>query len=263
MKKTALKKSMECAALAAQTAGNLMLKNAASTKKANFVSQHDIKLELDVRSQKLIEKILLAGLPESAVLGEEGVRGDQTSALRWVVDPIDGTVNYAYGIPHACVSIALQEDQKTVLGVVYDPFNDELWTAIQDGPACLNGKKIHASPRKKLEESIVSIGFAKEGENANINMSAFNALLPRVRKMRMMGSAALSLTYVACGRFDGYVEMGVRLWDIAAGGFIVDRAGGQFWSEPWGPDYAYRMIASNGIIADELARVAKSKRPSV
>ena len=268
MNTSELKKALACAVDAAQSAGALMRKNMGLTKKANFISQHDIKLELDVRCQKLIEKKLLGEFPQTAVLGEEGVLGDQTVEYRWVVDPIDGTVNFAYGIPHACVSIALQQAPakkkksarpSTILGVVYDPFCNELWTAAGGEPSELNGKVIKVSNRKKLKESIVSIGFAKEGQNVKTNLPIFNDLLPRVRKMRMMGSAALALTYVASGRFDGYVEMGVRLWDIAAGGYIVECAGGQFWSKEIGEDYAYQMVASNGLIGKKLAKIGEMK----
>ena len=164
------RKALGCAVDAARRAGALMRRNRSSVKIINEQSQHDIKLELDVRCQKLIERALLAVFPDSAVLGEEGVAGNGSSALRWVVDPIDGTVNFTYGVPHACVSIALQQRANTagefvtVLGVVYDPFCEELWTAAIGGPARLNGKIIHASRRKALEESIVAIGFSKIGE---------------------------------------------------------------------------------------------------
>lgn len=263
MKTSELKKALECAVEAAQGAGALMRKNKTAVKKINYACQHDIKLDLDVRCQKLIEQYVLKAFPETAVLGEEGVLGDSNSEYRWVIDPIDGTVNYAYGIPHACVSIALQQVAKSkkpqsILGVVYDPFCDELWTAIRGETSRLNGKKIAVSKRPRLEESIIAIGFAKEGQNVKANLPVFNDLLPRVRKMRMMGSAALALTYVASGRFDGYVEMGVRLWDIAAGGLIVECAGGEFLSEEFGEDHSYRMVASNGVIGKKLKSITKA-----
>ena len=153
--------------------GALMRRNLHASKRANSVTQHDIKLELDVRCQKLIEKALRRTFPHVAVLGEEGTAGRTDAEYRWVVDPIDGTVNFAYGIPHACVSIALQQRARTagtaefedgyqtLVGVVYDPFCDELWTAIRGQAARLNGKIIRVSKRRKLREAILSIGFAK------------------------------------------------------------------------------------------------------
>lgn len=239
-----------------------MRRNLHIRKHANQVTQHDIKLELDVRSQKLIEKTLRTGFPKTAVLGEEGMTGDTQSEFRWVVDPIDGTVNFAYTIPHACVSIALQQrtesaraypdGYETLVGVVYDPFANELWTATRGRPARLNGKTIHVSKRRKLEDCIVSIGFAKSRESLDATLPYFNQLVYRVRKIRMMGAAALALTYVATGRFDAYIERGIRLWDIAAGGFILESAGGEFWREPIAGEYAYRMVASNGLLRRSL-----------
>ena len=158
-----------------------------------------------------------------------------------MVDPIDGTVNFTYEIPHACVSIALQsrmgttgteKDYKSVVGVVYDPFCDEMWTAIRGQPAKLNNIRIHVSDRARLNESIVALGFAKNKYTLEKMLPAFNDLIHRVRKIRMMGAAALSMVYVASGRMDAYLEFGLRLWDIAAGGLIIECAGGEFFHEP-------------------------------
>jgi len=249
---------------AAHATGAVMRQNLREPKKINAVSSHDIKLALDVQCQRLIDRRLHAKFPEIALLGEEGTARDQESELRWVVDPIDGTVNYTYGIPHACVSIALQERNaedadyedgyRTMVGVVYDPFCDELWTAIRGGPARLNGKVIHASRRRRLADSIVSIGFAKNRASLEGALPYFVWLARRVRKIRMMGSAALGLTYVATGRFDAYIERGINLWDIAAGGLIIECAGGEFWHEFLSGQHKFRMVASNGAIRPRLPR---------
>lgn len=258
------KRALNSAENAARAVGALLRKNQFSSKKVDFASQHDIKLALDVRSQKLIEKSLRAAFPNVAVLGEEGIVGQESGPQRWVVDPIDGTVNFTYGIPHACVSIALQEkadDGKTteypdgyntLVGVVYDPFCDEMWTAIRGQPARLNGVVTRVSRRKNLADAIVSIGFAKSRENLEATLPYFNKLVHRVRKIRMMGAAALALTYVASGRFDAYIERGIRLWDIAAGGLILESAGGEFWQQAIPGEHAYRMIASNGLLRRSL-----------
>ena len=236
--KVNLKPALDAAAAAGREAGALMRRNLRAPKRANEVTQHDIKLELDVRCQKLIQRRLGALFPQVTLLGEEGVAGDPEADWRWVVDPIDGTVNFAYGIPHACVSIALQrkadkptattyeDGYQTVVGVVYDPFCDELWTGVLGQTARLNGRAIHVSRRRKLAETVISIGFSKSPANLEAMLPYFGRLVHQVRKIRMTGSAALALTYVATGRFDAYVERGVRLWDIAAGGFILECAGG-------------------------------------
>jgi myo-inositol-1(or 4)-monophosphatase len=260
-----LNQAQATAVQAAREVGTLMRRHLHGAKRANEVTQHDIKLELDVRSQKLIERKLRAAFPQVALVGEEGIVGDPNADYRWVVDPIDGTVNFSYTIPHASVSIALQgrssggadasvyeDGYKSLVGVVYDPFCDELWTGISGKKARLNGRVIHVSQRNRLSEALVSIGFAKSAESLNATLPYFNTLVPRVRKIRMMGSAALALTYVACGRFDAYVERGIRLWDIAAGGLIVECAGGEFWRKASAGEYEYRMVASNGLLRRQL-----------
>jgi myo-inositol-1(or 4)-monophosphatase len=257
MKSSEHKRALACAVKAARAAGKVMRQNQWVSKKINSATQHDIKLELDVRCQKLIERILRAGFPRVAILGEEGISGDPKAAERWVVDPIDGTVNFSYGVPHACVCIALQSkkddgEYATIVGVVYDPFCDELWTAIRGQPAKLNGKIIHVSDRKKLNEAAVAIGFAKSRATLDRMLPYFNKLVRRVRKVRMMGAAGLAMTYVATGRFDAYVERDIRLWDIAAGGLIVECAGGEFWREPVPGKYKYRMVTSNGLLRKQL-----------
>jgi myo-inositol-1(or 4)-monophosphatase len=235
-------------------------------KKINEQSRYDIKLALDVRCQQIIERVLLSAFPESGVLGEEGVAGIADSPLRWVVDPIDGTVNYTYGVPHACVSIALQErsgsadEYRTVVGVVFDPFCHELWTAAANSPARLNGKTIHVSTRKKLAEAILAIGFSKDNASLRLNLPVFNAIVPRVLKIRMTGSATLALAYLASGRFDAYLESGIRLWDIAAAGFILERAGGEFWHKPIAGEYKYTMLANNGFLRKKIERIAHKAR---
>jgi myo-inositol-1(or 4)-monophosphatase len=272
MKPTELKQALGAAVDAARGAGELMRRNFYAVKRINQEEQHDIKLELDVRCQKLIEGNLRQAFPQVALLGEEGVSGDPEADVRWVVDPIDGTVNFTYGIPHACVSVALQgrravkrqsaraktqhpdDAYETIAGVVYDPFCDELWTAVRDQPARLNRRVIHVSSRNRLQNTIISVGFAKKAETIQRMMPIIQHLLHRVRKIRIMGSAALSLTYVACGRFDAYIEGGVRLWDIAAGGLILECAGGDFCHRPIAGEHAYEINANNGLIRRQLPK---------
>src|SRR5690242_908862 len=220
MNSNELKRALAAAVDAARAAGKLMRQNLHETKRVNLATSHDIKLELDVRCQNLIERKLHAAFPKIALLGEEGVSGSPGAAARWVVDPIDGTVNFAYGIPHAAVSIALQSrttpartasaqadappdsEFETEVGVVYDPFCDELWTAIRGQPARLNRRIIQVSTRRHLREAIVSVGFAKQAETIDRMLPTMQQLVHKVRKIRIMGSAALSMVYVASGRFD-------------------------------------------------------------
>jgi myo-inositol-1(or 4)-monophosphatase len=269
MQKSEARRALAAAVDAAQAAGQLMRRNWRSPKRIASESQHDIKLELDVRCQKLIERRLQRAFPDSAILGEEGIHGDPAARLRWVIDPIDGTVNFTYGIPHACVSIALQETGRaakgkppepvTMVGVVLDPFCEELWTAVRGGPARLNGRRIQVSGRRRLTEAIVSLGFGKQQAVLEHMLPACAELAHRVRKIRIMGAAALALTYVASGRFDAYVEAGLRIWDIEAGGLIVECAGGRFWRRQMPGEHFFEVNASNGPAGKALERFTRLK----
>ena len=281
MKDVSLDKALAGAVKAARAAGKLMLANWHAPKRVNSALAHDIKLELDVRSQKLIEKILHAAFPEIPMLGEEGDSGNVNAEYRWVVDPIDGTVNYAFGIPHAAVSIALQvhspqstvhspkpssilyplarrsaaktapSSHQTVLGVIYEPFIGELWTAIHGGPARLNGCVIRVSKRANVDAAIIAMGFSKSKLNLEKSMPHVVRLSRRALKIRIMGSAALELAYVASGRIDAYVERTINLWDVAAGALLVECAGGEFYTRP-APGGKFRMCADNGLLRRKL-----------
>lgn len=264
MKPAELKRALAAATTAAEAAGALMRSNLRRTKKVNESTQHDIKLELDVRCQRVITRELAKAFPDIVVLGEEGQAASVGQApTRWVVDPIDGTVNFAYGIPHAAVSIALQvraagkkadyaDGYDTVVGVVYDPFVGELFSAIRGQAAKVNGRRIRVSPRGRLNEAMVCVGFAKSEVSLALFQAHARNLTHRVRKLRIMGSAALALAYVADGRFDAYVERGIRLWDIAAGGLIIECAGGEFWKEQLPGEHVFGLCASNGRLRRQL-----------
>ncbi|MEC7881377.1 MAG: inositol monophosphatase family protein [Verrucomicrobiota bacterium] len=265
MKPSEKKNYLKTAVNAARFAGEIMAQNLFSKKKINSSTQRDVKLDLDVRCQNEIESILNKSHPNVAILGEEGNAGDIETEFRWVVDPIDGTVNYTYGIPHACVSIALQKRLdnhsktgdafETVVGTVFDPFTDELWTAIRGQKSKLNGKKISVNSGS-LKEAMLAIGFAKDKATMNYMIPYFTKLAPKIRKPRMMGSAALAMTYVASGRFHGYIESKIQIWDVAAGGLILECAGGEFWRVPRkNSKHRYAVIASNGKIRKQIERI--------
>src|SRR5437762_4991424 len=148
---------------AARAAGELLRQNFQHPRRVNSALPHDIKLEIDVQAQELITKLLLEEFPGHALYGEEGIAGDQSSEHQWVVDPLDGTVNYFYSIPHFCVSIALRFMGEIILGVIYDPMRDEMWATQKGGDAILNGKQIRVSERADLAEAVVSVGLSKSG----------------------------------------------------------------------------------------------------
>lgn len=235
------------AVTAAHAAGRLLRENFGQTPHVNEFAAHDIKLELDVRAQDLITQIILDAFPDHAIYGEEGMAGNSASEFQWIVDPLDGTVNYFYGIPHFCVSIALRQGEQILAGVIYDPSRDELFATSRGAASTLNGAPIHASQRSELGDTIISVGLAKVTATIHHNLPVLQELIHRVRKCRMMGSAALDLAYVACGRLDAYIESGISLWDVAAGILLVENAGGLVTLKPR-EDKAekYSIVASSG-----------------
>jgi myo-inositol-1(or 4)-monophosphatase len=218
---------LDAALDAARAAGALIRDHFGRPLTVNSEEAHDIKLELDVRSQALITDLLLERFPEHAILGEEGSAENTATEFEWVIDPIDGTVNYYYSIPHFCISIALRKKGEIIVGAIYDPMRDELWHAESGGKAFLNNKPIEVSQSIDISQSVVSVGMAKTTAEIEVGLSIFQDLLIRARKCRMMGSAALDLAYVATGRFDAYIERSVNWWDIAAGVLLVNCAGGR------------------------------------
>jgi myo-inositol-1(or 4)-monophosphatase len=240
---------LEVAKEAAQTAGELLRGHFSKPLTVNATTAHDIKLEVDVLAQDLIAKILLERFPEHALYGEEGIVGDQASDHQWVVDPLDGTVNFFYGIPHFCVSIALRFRGEVIVGVIYDPIRNELWSGEKGQLPLLNGNPFRVSPRATLAEAVISIGLAKTSATIDAGLPLLEQMVHRVRKCRMLGSAALDLAYVACGRLDAYIEQGISLWDVAAGWLLVESAGGKVQMKPRRdqPD-KFSIVAFNGLL---------------
>jgi myo-inositol-1(or 4)-monophosphatase len=245
---------LELATEAAIAAGKLLREHFGNEASVDEATHHDIKLALDKESQELITGILLGARPDDALYGEEGIAGNQAADRQWIVDPIDGTVNFYYGIPHFCVSIALRVAGEIVVGVIHDPMVGETWTVEKGGAALLNGSPIQASKRETLEQAILFVGCGKDEEALRTGIERFRKASLRARKMRMMGSAALGMAYIASGRLDAYIESRISLWDIAAGKLLVETAGGKVdLAEVPGHYDAWSIVASNGRIPiDEI-----------
>ena len=238
---------LEVATEAARAAGELLRQNFHQQLRVNATYKYDIKLEIDVTTQDLITAHLLTKFPQHALYGEEGIVGDQTAEYQWIVDPLDGTVNYFYGIPHFCTSIALRQKEEMIVGVIYDPIRDEMWTGIKGEAPTLNGKPFRVSERGELSEAVISVGLSKTGQTIREGMPLLQDMVQRVRKCRLLGSAALDMAYVACGRFDAYIEQGISLWDIAAGWLLIEGAGGAVDLQPRADmKDKYLVVASNG-----------------
>ena len=243
---------LELTVHAAKEAGKLLKANFGLDAAVDEATHHDIKLALDRESQALIESILLGARPGDALYGEEGLGGDPDSDRQWIVDPIDGTVNFYYGIPHFCVSIALRVAGEVIVGVIHDPIVGETWTVEKGGVPMLDGRPIKVSGRKNLEVCALYIGCGKDEEALRTGLERFRKASLKARKMRMMGSAALGLAYIASGRLDGYIESRISLWDIAAGKLLVEAAGGKVTLEPAiNHEDAWAIVATNGLIPVE------------
>jgi myo-inositol-1(or 4)-monophosphatase len=244
-----VKHYLDAAEAAARAAGELLRQSFRRPQRVNAATAHDIKLAIDVEAQTLITDLLLKQFPEHALYGEEGIVGDQGSDHQWVVDPLDGTVNYFYRIPHFCVSIALRFKGEIIVGVIYDPTREEMWSGQKGEKPKLNGESFRVSERADLAEAVISVGLSKTKEMIATNLPLLDEMIHRVRKCRVLGSAALDMAYVACGRFDAYIEQGISLWDIAAGWLLIETAGGTVDLRPRiDMKDKYSIVASNGVI---------------
>ncbi len=240
---------LEAAIAAARAAGKMLREGFEQPQNVNAREAHDIKLEIDVQTQDLITDLLLQKFPEHALYGEEGIVGDQTADHQWVVDPLDGTVNFFYGIPHFCTSIALRFQKEIIVGVIYDPMRDEMWTAQKGSAPQFNGRPMRVSDRQEIGEAVISVGLSKTGATIDAGLPLLQDMVHRARKCRLMGSAALDMAYVSCGRFDAYIEQGISLWDIAAGVILVETAGGKVDMRPrTDMKDKYSIVASNGVM---------------
>lgn len=229
-------------------------------------SMHDLVTEVDKGAERMIRNLIGTHFPEHSFLGEEGVEpGPEASAKAlqdlsdaeylWIVDPVDGTTNYVHGFPFYSVSIALAHRGQVIVGVVYDPSRDELFVAERGKGAYVHGRKMQVSSEGALNQSLIATGFPADQHVAlPANMKGIQALAPKVRNLRIAGSAALHLAYVAAGRLSGFWEYNLNAWDIAAGSLLVEESGGRMSDITGSPyDLAVRnVIASNGLIHEEL-----------
>lgn len=239
---------LQAAERAARKAGAFLRSHFHDVHTVDEATAHDIKLQLDKQTQALIEESLAEQFPTYAVLGEEGrVAGAYAEVPQWIIDPIDGTVNYFYGIPIFCVSIALRVGKEIVLGCVYDPMQDECYSACRGQQAYLNGRTIHVSTRACMSEAVVFVGHGAHDGSGAAGIARFAHVSSQVRKVRILGSAALTLCYIAAGRFDAYIENRINLWDFAAAFVILESAGGTLEFCPKTPDaLTGSVLAWNG-----------------
>jgi myo-inositol-1(or 4)-monophosphatase len=245
---------------AAHSAGELLVERFAGPREdvRSKSTPTDLVSEADLAAERALREAIAAARPEDAILGEEaGAGGEGTSGLRWVVDPLDGTVNFLFGIPHWAVSVACEDADGTLIGVVHDPLRGETFAATRDGAATLDGEPLGGSGRADLATAMVATGFAYDAGVRSGQGEVAARLLPRVRDLRRMGSAALDLAWTARGRYDCYFERGLAPWDRAAGELLCARAGlASAELEPDGPAPAGLLVAPRALLAELRALVA-------
>lgn len=245
----------------ARQAGKVQRDGLGKAHQVEYKGTIDLVTEIDTQCERLIVDGIRRHFPDHDVLAEEGTGTRLTSGYRWIVDPLDGTVNYAHAYPLFCVCIALERHGRVELGVIYEPNHDELFVAEKGKGATCNGRPIHVSTRATLIESMIATGFAYGIEHGEIatNIPPFSNFVMRTRAVRRDGVAGTDLCYLACGRFDGFWEHYLKPWDIAAGALIVQEAGGQVTMFDGRPldIYGTEILASNGTIHAAMMEVLK------
>lgn len=248
---------------AAKKAGFLLKKRVGQKRTVKYKGPVNLVTEMDLLSERAIVSEIRQYFPGHNLLAEEKTFQEEDSPYRWIIDPLDGTTNYAHGYPIFCVSLALEKEGKIILGVVYDPMRDELFVAETGKGACLNGQKIQVSSTPSLSQSLLATGFPYDLRESPINnFDHFHNFALRVHAVRRAGAAALDLCYVAAGRFDGFWEMKLGPWDMAAGCLLVKEAGGKtsdFQGKNLGLD-GKQVLASNGHIHREMIKVLQMGR---
>ncbi|MCK4739219.1 MAG: inositol monophosphatase [Deltaproteobacteria bacterium] len=242
----------------ARRAGKLLKDNFAGVRSVEFKGAVDIVTEMDKKAEELIVGGILEKFPDHGILAEEGGEVIGSAPFRWIIDPLDGTTNYSHGYPVFCVSIGVEKNGEIICGVVFDPMQDEFFSASLGGGAFLNGKKISVSSTESLDTALLATGFPYDiRTNKDNNIDCFARFALKSQALRRAGAAALDLANTAAGRFDGFWELRLKPWDVAAGVLIVREAGGSVTGLS-GAEFEIgdgNIVASNGLIHLEMTSV--------
>ena len=255
---------------AARTAGSILLKYLGQPLEVEFKGDADLVTKVDRLSEEAIVSIIRDNYPDHQILAEEGTNQESASRFRWIIDPLDGTTNYAHSFPCFAVSIGLEAAGEMVVGVVYDPVRDECFTAMEGGGAYLNGKSIHVSKVNKLNSALLATGFPYDRrQHPDDYLGLFRSFMMKAQEIRRPGSASIDLCYLASGRIDGFWECKLKPWDVAAAVVIVREAGGRL-SDFKGNKFSIlgnetpglsisETLASNSRIHEEMVEAASSQ----
>ncbi len=258
--KELMEKVVQVGRQAALAAGAVLRQNYYKPHRITMKGAIDPVTESDLQSQDLIIALIRQNFPGHGILAEEttgDVGSPAATAYRWIIDPLDGTVNFAHGYPAFCVSIAFEAAGRLEYGVIYDPLRDEIFEARRGQGASLNGQPIRVSRIERLDRALVATGFPYDiRERLPETMARMRRILGVVQGLRRGGSAALDMSYVACGRFDGFYEENLKPWDTAAGLLLIEEAGGQITTFAGGPYVVYspNILASNGLLHEEMVK---------
>jgi len=269
MKEESLDKLSQTVKKTLLAGGAIIRSGFAGVRHVTYKSTYSPVTQVDVASEKEIIRIIRNTFPEHTFLGEESSflkKGDlgksRPGRYRWIIDPLDGTVNFMHRIPHSCVSVGVECDGKVLTGGVYDPFRDELFLAVRGRGATMNGKRIRVSSERRMIRALMVTGFPYDHQkNAAKHARFIQPFLAKFADLRRFGAAAIDLSWIACGRVDAYWEFDLSPWDVAAGLLLVEEAGGRvtdFLGGPLDIDRPRRTLATNGILHPATVRVFKS-----
>ena len=259
-----MRKELEAAIAAAQAAGAVLKEGFGREHAVEYKGEVDLVTEADRRAEGAVKTILQEAFPDYGMLTEESEETKGEADARWVVDPLDGTTNYAHGLPLFCVSIALERAGEVVLGVVHDPTAEETYAAERGGGATLNGRNARVSDTDEPVQALLSSSFSDDRDVVPLGLDLLGRFAPLVRGVRRLGCGALDLCYVAAGRLDACFEQGFSAWDVAAGSLLVEEAGGRV-TDRWGnePDIGgggEGLMVSNGLLHPFLVGIADGDR---
>ena len=256
------KSALEVATEAARSAGQVLRNNFRQERQVKFKGRANIVTDVDLQSEKALKSFLRAEFPDHSILSEESQAVSGNSSYKWILDPLDGTNNYSFGVPFFSVVIALTRGRDVLLGIVYDPMRDEMFSAQKGKGACFNNSPVHVTNKKTVKDSLIGLDLGYVDEKGKRSLEFISSLWPRMYAYRIMGSAALGMAYTACGRLDLYFHLLLYPWELACGSLLVSEAGGVVTDLDGKPlkKWENSVIATNQSVHADFLRIWHQKR---